>query len=252
METLTTGLYWLLWMPLVFLLFMYVAGPLIVWRLQRSPAEFKFLRLKDNSILNMISPLCEERDKALRKAGFHLAGSASMMMGNGQTYFSAYRSPEQIMALLIAMKGGDKHLTYVEFIRQQADQSVTIVSNSSMGSVFPDSARKRNLRFPEVEDIRELLALAQKIFTRLHADMPVQAFPAGKELEAIEQFLQRESEALVERGWYRPVVVDGYRRLSLQGAFAMTWRLLWPMRQLLQRRARKAADKIREEAEALV
>lgn len=231
-------------------MFMYVAGPLIVWRLQRSPAEFKFLRLKDNSIVNMLSPLCEANDKALRKAGFHWVGSASMMMGNGQTYFSAYRSNEQILALLIAMKGGDRHLNYVEFIRQQSDQSVTIVSNSSMGSVFPDSARKRNLRYPDIQDVQALHVLARKIFAKLHPHSPAEPFVAGKELDAIEQFLVRESEALVERGWYRPAVVEGYRRLSLRGAFAMTWRLLWPMRQWQQRRAQKVAVQIRQDVGA--
>lgn len=243
-----SALSWALGLSLLFTVFMYAVGPLLVWRLQRSPAEFRFLRLKDNSLLALVSPACEAQDRELRAAGFTLAGSASMAMGSSQTYFSVYRAGDGLLASLVAMKGQARSLVYLEFTWLHADGAVTNVNNSAMASVFPTSALKRSYRYPDLATVPELLALARRIGRVVSADSPLQPFPAGQELDSIEHFLTRESEALVARGWYAPAVVDGYRRLTLRGAFLMTWRLLWPQRPLLQRAERRQAARMRETA----
>lgn len=248
MDVLISALFWALKLSLLFTVAMYAVGPLLVWRMQRSPAEVRFLRLKDNSLLKMVSPACEAQERELLAAGFTLADSASMALGSTQTYFSVYRDDDGLLASLVAMKGQTQSLFYLEFTWLHPDGAVTNVNNSGMASVFPTSALKRSYRYPDLATVPELLALARQIGRVVGKDFPIQPFPAGQELDSIEHFLTRESEALVARGWYAPAVVDGYRRLTLRGAFLMSWRLLWPQRQLLQRAERRQAALMRHSA----
>lgn len=243
--TIIKGLWGLL---LLFAVMMYVVGPLVIWRLQRSPAKFEFLKLSDNSIVNMISPQCEQWDREIRQKRFRYVGSASMLMGNSQTYFSMYRH-DDMLAMIVAMKGGTRNMIYAEFSTLHEDDSVTNTNNSPMVSVFPTSASKRTYHYPDIQSVPDLMALAKRIIQHKGKALPVKLVPEGKEFEMLEWFLTRESEGLVARGWYRPDIVDGYRKLTLRGAFFMSWRLLFPLRQIQQQKARQEALQLKKQVE---
>lgn len=245
MSTLMSVLYWVWGVLAFFIGFMYIVGPLLVWRLQRSPASFHFVRLKDNSLLHLISPQCEAWDKELKQNDFRYIGSASMAMGSSQTYFSLYRAADGLLAALVAMKSNSRSMFYAEFTWHHVNDAITNINNLAFSPVSPASSLKQSYPYPDVHALNDLLALARKIGVYKEKENPRQPFPEGKEFEAIERFLQRESESLVQRGWYSPLVIEDYRRLTLRGAFLMTWRLLWPTRSILQRKARKEAERLR-------
>jgi hypothetical protein len=248
MDILVTGIKWLLAFSLFFVAMMYFAAPLFIWRLQRSPATYQFLKLSDNSILNMISPQCEQWDKSFRQLHFHYAGTASMMMGQSQTFFSVYRLGD-LMAMIIAVKGSTRSAIYAEVSAIRSDDCVINVNNTSVISIFPASARKQTYYYPALQSMPELVSLAKKIIQKESQNNSLKKIDAGKEFEMLEWFLVRESEALVQRGWYRDEVIDGYRKLTLRGAYLMSWRLLWPMRHIVQRRARTESEQLRRELE---
>ncbi len=241
MDVLTTALKWAVSFSLMFFTFMYLAGPLLVWRLQRSPASFHFSRIDDPDFLEKRTAEFQAMHAALQSLGFSYAGSSSMAMSHSQTFFSLYRDNNGMLASLVTAKGGSRELTYTEFTQHHADDSVTNVSNLAFIGVFPPSRHKRSFRFPHIHDLKELLEAARSITRHLPVESSPRPFPVGKEFPAIEKFLLREANELVEKGWYAAGVVEGYRRLTLKGACLMTWRLLWPARPLINHAEKKQA-----------
>ena len=151
-------------------------------------------------------------------------------------YFSIYNNVDKKIACsLITAHGGPVNTTHIEFTQMYKNGSVLNVSNASMINVYPKSDSRLSYRFPQINDFDQLLALAEQLIHSSKQTEEKITFTRGCEFQAIESCLNRELNELIEEGWVQSNVVTGNRRLSVKGALLMTWKMLWPVRQVLNK-----------------
>jgi hypothetical protein len=80
-----------------------------------------------------------------------------------------------------------------------------------------------------------LLALAEKLILGNKKNEQKITFTRGSEFEAVETYLNRELNELVKKGWVQSRTGAGGRHLTVKGALLMTWKLVWPIKQILNK-----------------
>ncbi len=132
---------------------------------------------------------------------------------------------------------------YVEFIAQFRGHDVTMIQTNDNRDVsaFPDSPDEPTFRFPHVKDVQKLYALHQALVDRHGGG-------ARKYLAVLDEFRGNVAEYLrvrVLREGYERQVRGGMLRYderrdcfvpTVAGAYRMTWKLLWPVKPLIQSR----------------
>lgn len=126
--------------------------------------------------------------------------------------------------------------TYIEFTQGYENGSVLNVSNSSVAGVYPDSPGRLGFRFPDINDAQALLAIILKLRGRHKVGDKQMALPKGQEFAIMESYLNAELDELAQRGWVGKDDGKGERRLTVKGAVMMTWKLGWPVKQILNKR----------------
>jgi hypothetical protein len=203
-----------------------------------------------------------QNDQKLLALGFRSLGDYMLpnAMPNVQAVVRMYiheanRDSAMISAIFGTMPDQKiMQVRYVEFVTRFANDNPKAVqtNNSPMPGCYAPVPGKLTFRFPHVRDTIALYRLHQAILKR-HA-------PAGqKTLTVLEQYLGDAVAYLADtvlRGSYREQESLGILRYSptercwratFKGAYSMTWKQLWPIKQIRWAGIRREAYRLERE-----
>jgi hypothetical protein len=205
-------------------------GPLLIWRVQKLPARVRFRPHEESGFLANRDPAYRQLDGEIRALGFGYLGSSYMRDTQTEANFSLYtHASDQSCAMVVTMVSRIKTITYVEFTQVYADGSLLSTSNVDMPSTYPRMALKVAVRFAEVADPRELYARFRSLRAGLRNSARAVPYSASEGFRMVEDFMDYESDLLVEMGYCFPQVdAEGRRALTLKGAYLLSWRSIFP------------------------
>jgi hypothetical protein len=224
----------LLQLLLLYLIFQYVIGPIIVRFTLTAPDRYSLPRL-DQAELLASSPQAMEKHNELLALGF-IPGDATNIPMVSALFYAHPHGP--LAAILIA-----KAFVAVVF-SQECSGSYLSLSNAPVMGAYPPWRRKIGYHLHTCKDVRELFDNFKRIRSTLALPCSVSADPKAL-VSMMEGFCNEELYYLVARGFYSSHVSNGKRHVTLKGAFQMVWGVSWPTHRLLlfieARRARTAA-----------
>jgi hypothetical protein len=231
-------------------IFINTVGPFIIWMTQRIPTNVKFLPIDNDDFLKERNSAFLEYDKSLQGTGFEVVGSSLLQERNVDSHFRLYWSPEaQVSAMAVTMKSKVEEITYIEFSQKFSDGSVLDVSNLPRPEAYPTLDFKHAYRYPEKLDARDLLAAHTKLRGKIKNGVSAINYDLSRGFGEVGDFLKKESDALLQKGIVQPDIdEDGKRRLTLFGAFSLTYRSVPPGRYIwgyiTEQRAKKALTSV--------
>lgn len=216
---------------LVVPLFMNLVGPFIVWKTQRIPTLVHFEPIADEDFAEHLTEAFSCYDQGLKALDFSLLGSSSLHDSHTHTYFRLYWHPGiKVVGMVVSISAANQPtLTYCEFSQKFSDGSILDVSNSPRPEGYPDLPVKQSFRFPGVVDVSQLLSLQNQLRHKLKGTLQPMDYPLEQGFGEMEDFLRRESDALLAKGLLHPEIDEsGKRALTLRGALTLTWRAVFP------------------------
>lgn len=227
-------------------LVMNIAGPLVIWKVQKLPAIVKFQPIDDNSFIEDRNAAFRSYDKSLIKRGFEVVASSLLQDSHTDSYFRIYWNPKlQVAAMAATMESKVEAVTYVEFTQQYDDGTALSVSNSPILDAYPQHDLKQAFPFSKISSTVDLLLRHAKLKSRLKTSASPVDYAVEKGFYDVEEYLRRESDELLKMGIVEPEIDEnGKRSLTLHGAYALTFRVIPPgkyiWRYIVQKRAEAA------------
>lgn len=232
---LTTIVELIIGVPLAYLAFMHLCGPILVKRSERLPHRYQFTILDEREFFSHRSETFIMLDYEMRNLGFHYVGSSILSNTNTDSLFSLYTKTDEVMsAMLTTIESPLGDFTYAEFSRLYADGSTLDVNNAPIPSLFPRNPMRLQLRYPHINTLAGLYAVTQKLLASHHNGAEPLALRAGEEFHQVEALLNGELERLVKGGYYSADQASGYRPITLKGALLFSWKSLWPWQPIRQ------------------
>jgi hypothetical protein len=137
-------------------------------------------------------------------------------------------------------------VNYIEFHSEFEDGSHLDTINSPSVALFYPVPNKRQVRVPHLKD-PSALYLVHLHLMKQQSSAAVLPEP-GNEKEYFIDSNKRSLAAQVETGYFFVDVKAQRYRPTWQGAFRSAYRLLWPMKQIIQRRQEREGKRIAAEA----
>ena len=130
---------------------------------------------------------------------------------------------------------------YVEFCTEFANGEEIGTLNSHTAYVTKPDPLKRLFRFPSVQNPLMLYGAHRQLVDR-HAPPAARFIPTpGTEHLHLAHGIEKANRRQVEFGYMYLDEAAGAYRPTLRGAFMMTWKLAWPVKQVRAALAKKAA-----------
>ncbi|MDY6782251.1 MAG: hypothetical protein SW833_06815 [Cyanobacteriota bacterium] len=181
--------------------------------------------------------LCEQ----LESLGFHPAASSEIPTLNLDRYFTVFsHRTSTAIATLTSSVNAQKEELVLEFTQVYIGGMHLDVTNSPKPYLYPPWKQKRLYRAPRVSRPDELYQLFTAIVEKVR-DRKRTRLIQGRELEEIAQFSNNEIRQLVRTGFLRLSTDGTTARCKLWSAYYMSWRLLLPLRAILNRLDERAA-----------
>lgn len=232
----------------------YLLGPLAVRFSQRFPARPLFVPYDP-----ILHPLSDELAATFRETVDALLRTGMQLLGD-----FAHASPMtkvQLRVALLADPAGQEHALvvaahstnpkvkmsacFVEFPTKFTDGGALSVTNSSEPDIYPQAPGRVLERFPQVRDPARLRRVNAALLARFHGSRqraPLE--PKGDLATFIQEASTREYQLQIGTGYmWLDERAQAYRP-TFFGAWAMSQRLLPPLRQILERRRRRRAEQL--------
>lgn len=141
--------------------------------------------------------------------------------------------------------GAGRQVTYTElWTRFDVQRSLT-TNNSPQPSAFDPEPLRPIERFPSLWDLGRLYRVHEALVRRQGTPTPGGPLDGRPAPEVLQEALTRQMGAQVDAGF---LFVDGdHYRPTWKGAAIMSWRLLWPMKAIRERRVRRRAESLLKE-----
>jgi len=229
---------------------MYGLAPLLVYSQNGQPERFRLDSIPKESVLEETEEHFHALAQQIEVNGFGYIAASAFSMQQTTTHFMLFGNEEKRLYIMLTQISNPNVPTevFTEISQLFDDDTVIDVLNASMDPAYPPSPRKVMFRFPEIQEVSELVAVTEKIIASYLSSKRAVTFPKGRELETIARLLNEEQDELITKGYLKNEARDGIRGLTLKGAYLMTWKLLWPIKQIRQSRNRAFAQKILAEA----
>lgn len=131
------------------------------------------------------------------------------------------------------------HQRLVEFCTDYVNDETVCTHNSPAAFLFKPRPSKRLYRFPSVQNPAALYGLHRRLVA-LRPEPAERFIPTkGTEYLHVTHAVEKSNRRQEELGYVYPD--GGVYRLTLKGAFMMTWPLLWPLKQVRESLARRNA-----------
>lgn len=205
-------------------------GPIFIKKVQRLPARIRFTGHDENEFLLSRDDEFIKLDSEIKSLGFDYIGSSFMKDTNTETNLSLYTNETDLTcAVLVSIVSRVKTITYVEFSQLYEDGSMLDIFNASQVSPFPNMDLKIALRYPDIKSPQELYSVFLRIRNYLKNTARPMAYGKSKGFKHVEDFMARESDELVKRGYcFNEIDTEGKRPLTWKGAYLLTWRSVFP------------------------
>ncbi len=223
-----TLLRWLLY----FAAFMYLGAPLIIYLTQRQNANPRLEPAgTDPSASPVLAPLAAAT-RAIQELGFELIGCYGLSLTANVTTFLSYliHRGNGDLAIVAHLATPVKTVDMAEFGTRFVDGGTLTTGNSTTPGVYLRPPNKPVYRFPGERDLAKLYRYHQLLIQRDKGSQKKDVPAQGKEGERLVEALRREMNDQVPAGILQ---TDGQTfRPTLKGAYYMTWRLLFPVKQI--------------------
>ncbi len=218
----------------IWLFAQYIIGPIAVRFTLTVPETYVLPRLDYSELLASNTQARGLHDE-LSRLGF-LQGGATRLPNVGAVL---YANPGDGSSASLQITKG---FVAVAFSQPFQGRYLSL-SNAPLPSVYPRWNKKISYILPSCHKVDELWDIYKLIRARLCVPS-ARAEPAAG-ISMTEAFLNEELAHLIETGIFSDRVKNGKHRVTLKGAFVMTWKLAWPSKSILlfieSRRARAAA-----------
>jgi hypothetical protein len=218
----------------IWILAQYLIGPWLVLFQVTAPERFVLPKL--------------EWTELLMKLGKQLSDAHEVIIGLGYVPCGATEVPNiKAISYVHPIDGSGIQLRHLAigysvcFSQWYSGGMCLLVSNSQLPEVFPAWHKRTSYLLPRCRDIPALFDKFKRIRSALNIEGAVKA-DARIELQATEEFLNAELQENVRNGFYAKKVSDGKRRLSVKGAFVISWRIAWPSKPIMLALAQKRAE----------
>jgi len=208
----------------------YTLGPLVIWITQKIPTIVKFTPVPGSDfLLNRNAKFYHYHDSLL-ESGFTYLNSSEFSVGAGKSFFSLYvHYGLQIAAMVATVKSLHMEISYIEISQRYKDGTSLSVYNSNQPSVYPLMDFKLEFRYPKIFDVGELIDIHQRLRDKYKKGIPVIAYDKSDAFSDAESSIFEESEELCKRGiCHQEIDSNGMRKLTLKGAYMMSYRCIFP------------------------
>ncbi len=228
----------------------YTLLPLLVYSQNRQPERFRLDSVPKETVMEETEERFHALAEEIEANGFGYIAASAFSMQQTATHFMLFGNEEKKLYIMLTQVSNPNVPTEIfpEVSQLFDDDTVIDVLNASMDPAYPPSPRKVMFRFPEAQNVSELVAITEKIIASYLASKTAVTFPKGRELETIARLLNEEQDELIAKGYFKKEGHNGMRGVTLKGAYLMTWKLLWPIKQIRQSRNRAFAQKVLAEA----
>jgi hypothetical protein len=226
--------------------FTHLVGPLLVLRRHGVPCEYRFPPADVAATLAEATEPFRGTCRQLADLGFAPVAAGRLDHSNSSTAFVLFRRPgDPCIAAAMLGRSALGTRVVVDFTQPYRDGTCLSLSNNPYPPLFPRLRMKVAYQIAGTRPLWELHERFRRLRERCGLADPVTA-PDGGELAALERFMNAEGAALRAQGIYAEGCVNGLRRLTLKGAYLLSWKLLWPWKPLrvwlASRRALAASD----------
>lgn len=228
-------LVWIIYFLLIVVAVQYVVGPILVLKSQRYPVEYSFRLFNSDEFLNERTETFMKIHKELLGEGFEYLGSSELISSHSSMYFSIYNNFDLKLACTLSTAHSQPtNSTQIEFTQMYSDGSVLNVNDNPIIDIYPRNEKKLSFRFPRINSVNDLLNVSRKLINAYKVTDEKITFERGEEFSIIETHLNNELQSLISRGWVSKYVNKNERMLTLKGAILMTWKLCWPVKNILE------------------
>jgi hypothetical protein len=232
----------------------YMCLPLLIRRRNTVPISPAFQEFDPAAVPDGLAGVVRDIFSQLAALGFRAIGNLRRENFNrivGENYLSVWvhdanaDTARIIIALLRSV--ARFHLPTVVFIRHYADGSRLVTSNKTTPQVFPIRDNVDAAAVPGVRDLSKLYAF-HRARLRQAGEKPTAPMPDRQGACAyVVEDMTDQSMHHARAGCFALDPAAGVWRLTLKGAYLMTWRALWPWKQLIRRRQqRELVRQVRE------
>ena len=235
--------------------FVYVGAPLLIKAKMKTNASPNVLLLESSGCPEEVARYFETKVPELMLLGFEVVGyySAPDMLEGCVAYFSFlfnYRTQDKAMIASIVTKKENSEIRscYTEFSTRFTDGTAVTTSNIATALAFRPVPTVKTTRLPGVEDC-VLLYRVHRMQMEIFAPDREKLLPEkGKELNyLIEVTLRSSNEKQCELGILSFDAESNCYRATWIGAYYMTWKLLFPAKQIeLEMRKRNAREVLKQ------
>jgi hypothetical protein len=244
------ALIWLLFVPIAVVLIVYVVLPLRLRRKMWHAAHPKYVPTQ----VEHLTPLAQEGIRRLVHelapdgftvaANLHLAAGSGVSNTAGVIVLLVNRQEQAQISGISAVSGANAHWAVVA-TTLFADGSRIVTANSSHVSGHPRNPSVDVINVPWIRNTRRLYAIHRaRVAASSRASQPRVLPDPGREAAFLEDQWRDEMQRLQRGGYYWLDDSPERYRMTLKGAYIMTWRLLPPFRQLRMALAQRKARRV--------
>ena len=239
----------------------YLLGPIAVRFSQRFPARPLFVPYDpiQHPLSDELAATFRETVDALLRTGMQVLGdfAHASPMTKVQIRVALLADPTgQEHALVVAAHSANPKVKmsacFVEFPTKFADGGALSVTNSGEPDIYPQAPGRVLERFPQVRDPARLRRVNAALLARFYKSRQrVPLEPTGDLAAFIQEASTREYQLQIGTGYmWLDERAQAYRP-TFFGAWAMSQRLLPPVRQIIERRRRRRAERLLEQLDMI-
>ncbi len=232
-----------------FIIIFYIITPLVVRTKQRIPEIYKLHPLTLEEFSLKIDDTYKAKDEHIRKSGCIYCTSAYFSTMKTETIFSIYHHPTYsfTISLVSILNPNVPPLLYMEVSQLFDDNTILNLTNSPLIGAFPKSPRKKTFHYPEINDIDTLIEKTNLIVNHYLTSKKPVTITQGEELKEIEYLMNEELREVMDKGYIERTSTNGVRMLTFKGTYLMTWKMMWPFKQLFTYKERYFSQQILKE-----
>ena len=244
-DLMTNGWTWMLVIPVVLAMMVYGGLPLLIYLTFKNEAH---------ATLETFVPSDPTLPHLVRE---HFKNACAELLPIGFEYVAGMRLPQMadnVMAILIVLVNRpagdaaaaisiyaksdevwDLQTSYVEYSTRFQSGLTINTQNSTALSAFPPASDNENNRFPTVRDARTLYDIHQRLLSNHHAASKVMRLDDefhGDAVAFVRAALHTEMLEAAKVGYLYLTPDKKYFRATVKGAWLMTWKELFPFKQL--------------------
>jgi len=241
--------------PLVVAFLIYVVGPVAIRFVYSQPVHQKFVRIRREELPAEVSEPLGRTAENLDRLGFTSAACFGLVQEYAGSIMELYlnrSAGDMAKAVTPYQRVGEAYKpipasSYVEFCTEFPDPLEIETNNLGTPSPFPSKVIPEHVkivRLPSVDDLADLYRIHRALVDHVAPGREGTLPAPGEESEYFSTSFDKTTARLAEVGcMYVDPAADVYRP-TWKGAFAMTWRSVWPLTRILKACMRKEAERI--------